>query len=572
MHTKIVIQTVVVILSVVVAVSSTANGQLTPPHHTPEVIAQTPPEQLPSPRKLSGIGNAHIQITATREAQTWFDQGLNLLHDFWDYESARAFQQGIRVDPECAMCYWGLSKAEGFFHSNAQGYAAPALAKAVTLADHVSEREQLYIRATAADFPDASSLWRQLAGSYPDDLQAQIFLSQAVATGDESLAILERVMKADPNNSAANHYYIHALEASPHPERALHSVEVLARLAPRSGHMVHMPGHIFFRLGQYAKAERAFAASERVDERYMRDQHVAPDDDWNYVHNLMYAVANFMEEGKLQDATAASMKLSGARGEFESTLYIYSSRDSISRLDPRLPLALRTADWQLVSNLLRATTVPMELPNLQFLSGQLMTFATGMRALETGSIAAAREALDHFEQSMGHASSASSTAEAQPFAPATLNRQTGPTLQVHSDALLPPVLNTLSIMLLELRGSVLSAEGSAAAAASAFSQAATQEAELGYREPPIYIRPVYETWAAALGATRDWDGARRAYEQALIERRRSGFGLYGLALCIEKLGDTAGAKREYRQFLEAWKDADRHLPQLTHARQYLRTH
>ena len=75
------------------------------------------------------------------------------------------------------------------------------------------------------------------------------------------------------------------------------------------------------------------------------DQHVQPDDDWNYVHNLMYAIASLMEEGKLKDATALSMTLTGARGELDSTLYIYQPRDSISRVDPRLPVALRTADW-----------------------------------------------------------------------------------------------------------------------------------------------------------------------------------------------------------------------------------
>ena len=117
--------------------------------HTMETQDETPPEKLPVPQVMSGIGSAHIQITATPEAQKWFDQGLNLLHDFWDYESARAFQQSIRVDPQCAICYWGLYKAESFYHSTAQDYAGQALAKAVSLAPGASERERLYIEATA---------------------------------------------------------------------------------------------------------------------------------------------------------------------------------------------------------------------------------------------------------------------------------------------------------------------------------------------------------------------------------------------------------------------------------------
>src|ERR1700758_5432789 len=125
-------------------------GQMNMHSHVMEMQDEIPPEKLPPPIRMSGIGNAHIEITATPEAQMWFDQGLNLLHDFWDYESARAFQQGVRVDPECAMCYWGLYKAESFYHSTAQGHAGQAIAKAVALKDHVSPRERLYIDAAAA--------------------------------------------------------------------------------------------------------------------------------------------------------------------------------------------------------------------------------------------------------------------------------------------------------------------------------------------------------------------------------------------------------------------------------------
>ena len=329
-----------------------------------ETEDEMPPDQLPVPQKLSGIGNAHIQITASPEAQMWFDQGLNLIHDFWDYESARAFEQSVRVDPQCAMCYWGLYKAESFYHGTAQGYADQALAKATSLKGHASKHERLYIEASVAhedawknakptpNFSQELHLLRKLVKKYPKDSQARIFLAES-PLGDgfdskgepragqkEALAILQGVMRDEPENSAANHYYIHALEASAHPEQALHSAEILASLAPASGHMVHMPGHIFFRIGDYARAEQAFAASMQVDELYMQEQHVKSDNDWNYVHNLMYAVANLMEEGKLKAATALSMKLPGARGELESTLYIYQPRDSISRLDPRLPVAL----------------------------------------------------------------------------------------------------------------------------------------------------------------------------------------------------------------------------------------
>src|SRR5579863_10203972 len=116
-----------------------------------ETKDEIPPDQLPVPEKLTGIGNAHMQISATPEAQAWFNQGLNLLHDFWDYESARAFQQGIRADANCALCWSGLAQAEGLRHSPAAQYGKRALAEAVRLKAHASGSDRLYIEATEAE-------------------------------------------------------------------------------------------------------------------------------------------------------------------------------------------------------------------------------------------------------------------------------------------------------------------------------------------------------------------------------------------------------------------------------------
>src|SRR5271167_131027 len=118
--------------------------------HSMDMQVEVAPEQLPPPQKLSGIGNAHIRITATPEAQMWFDQGLNLLHDFWDYESIRAFEQSVRVDPQCAMCSWGVYQAEKFRDSNSAYFADPGWAKAVSLKSRASKSERLYIEASAA--------------------------------------------------------------------------------------------------------------------------------------------------------------------------------------------------------------------------------------------------------------------------------------------------------------------------------------------------------------------------------------------------------------------------------------
>jgi tetratricopeptide (TPR) repeat protein len=551
-----------------------ASGQINIPGHAMETKDETPPDRLPVPQRMTGVGNVHMRITATPEARIWFNQGLNLLHDFWDYESARAFEQSIRVDPQCAMCYWGLYEAESFYHSTEKGYAAQALAKAVSLERHASKRERLYISATAA-FEDASrelGLWRKLAAEYPKDTEARIFLSRLV-DHKESVALLQSVLKHEPDNSAANHYYIHALEGTEHPEQALHSAEILASLAPASGHMVHMPGHIFFRIGDYAGAEQAFAASMQVDERYMREQHVQPDNDWNYVHNLMYAVANLMEEGKLKEATALSMKLTGARGELDSTLYIYSTRDSISRIEPRLPVALRTGDWARVIELLAASAPLAGQPNLDSLARQLARFAAGMRAVENHDLSRAEASSVRLDAELWRMSQQLNESWGRQTRPGK-KPQPGnvPKLEAMPDALLGPLLSSMSVMSLELRASLLTAQRETAAAKNLFLRSAQEEKALGYREPPGYIRPVGETEGAAMMAIGDWSDAKTAYEQALRERPRSGFPLYGIALCSEKSGDSDAAAKEYENFLAAWKNADPALAQVKHAQTYLAAH
>jgi tetratricopeptide (TPR) repeat protein len=555
-----------------------------------EMKDEIPPDQLPASQKMTGIGNVHMQITATPEAQMWFDQGLNLLHDFWDYESARAFEQAIRVDPQCAMCYWGLFNAESYYHSTMPDYAAISLAKAASLEKHASRRERLYIEAdvaeetalktasSMADSAAATEKWRQLVKDYPKDSQARIFLARNVG-GKEGLALLEGVLKDDPTNSAANHYYIHAVEASPHPDQALHSAEILPSLAPDSGHMVHMPGHIYYRLGDYARAEQAFDASMFADETYMREQHVAVDDDWNYVHNLMYAVANLLEEGKLKKATEYSAKLAGARGELNSTLYPYSARDSISRVNPQLPVALRTADWPQVIALSLSSQPLASQPNLRFLASELAAFGKGMQAAEAKDAATAQAISAQFDAKLWRMTQQMKDARAmaRPMPPsaaakpgsATAGR---PKIPVMTDAHIEPLLSTLSVMSLELRGSALEAGKRTADAKAVFERAAREEKALGYREPPLYIRPVRETEAAALFAGRDFANARAAYQQALIERPRSGFPLYGIALCSERMGNLQAATKEYSDFLNAWKDADHDLARLTHARTYLAKH
>jgi tetratricopeptide (TPR) repeat protein len=549
-----------------------------------------PPAKLPAPLKLAGIGNSHLAITATPDAQVWFDQGLNLLHDFWDYESERAFEQSIRADPACAMCYWGLYQALMFRHSMGTAYSDEALASAVKLKDHAGKAEQLYIEAAVAANEAAKTaseedradnekeivVWRRLVKEWPSDLQAKIFLSNSLRDGyddagktkkgtEESIAVLQEVLRVAPNDSAANHYWIHAVEAGAHPEQALNSATVLASLAPASGHMVHMPGHIFYRVGDYAQAEHWFAESTAVDERYMREQHVDVDDDWNYVHNLMYGIANLMEEGKLEQATKLSGKLSGARGELTETLYVGSPRDGCARLDPKLPVALRTGDWAEVLKMLETAKPADKLENLKFLAGQLREFAMGMQAVQMGDLAAAQIASLNLDAELWHMSQRVKDAPKKKKETPAIPAMT----PVMPDAQAGPLLSSLSIMSLELRAAILAEQKHLPEAKALFAQAAQEEKALGYREPPTYIRPVGEAEGSALMRAGDYSDAHKAYEAALIERPRSGFPLFGMARSSEVAGDEATAAKEYAQFADVWKQGNPDLPQMTHAREFL---
>ncbi len=565
------------------------------PHNMADMQPVPPPEQLPVPVRMEGIGNSHITIRATAQAQAWFDQGLNLLHDFWEYESQKAFEQSIRIDPQCAMCWWGLAQAEGLHHSPAWTYAKTALASAGRLKDHASGSDKLYIKAAQAesavkedDRAQVTAIYRKLVKKYPRDPQARIFLAESLGDGyddsgepkagqKECISILEGVLSDYPNDSAANHYWIHAIEPGNHPERALKSAELLASLAPNSGHMVHMPGHIYYRVGNYPEAERWFTESMITDERYMREQHVSPDNDWNYVHNMMYSIANLMEQGRLADANALSDHLAAARGKLSDSLYIWSARDQVSRVSRRLPVALRVGDWDAVLTMLGQVSMEGDnTANLHALADELTDYATGMKALETGDVARAQAVSDHmdarlwrFEQRQKEETAAKAAEDKAKKDQPGAKTAEPPKVPVMPDALSAPLLKSLSIQSLELRAGILVEQGKLDEAKKMYSEAILAEKKLGYHEPPMYIRPVGETEAAALTKAKDYAGALTAYEVALKERPGSGFGLYGIARVKELSGDAAGAMAGYQSFLKAWPAADAGLPEVAHARKVL---
>jgi tetratricopeptide (TPR) repeat protein len=555
-----------------------------------------PPDQLPAPIHMTGIGNSHIAIKATPEAQAWFDQGLSLLHDFWEYESAKAFEQAIRTDPNCAMCYWGLAQAVQFRGKEEKPYADNALEHAKRLEGKASKTDRLYIEAAVAeskeegkDHSASIAIYRGLVKKQPKDIEARIYLANAIGDGfdddgnpkpgeKEKIAILESALKDAPNDSAANHYWIHAMEPSNHPERAIKSAALLASLAPNSGHMVHMPGHIYYRVGDYASADHWFAASTETDERYMREQHVGVDDDWNYVHNMMYGIANLMEQGRLHDANVLSDRLAGAHGHLSESLYVWNARDQMTRLSLRLPVALRIGDWKTVLAMLDDAKIAEgdSTTHLRFLREELRNFATGMQALDDGDVATAQSASVRMDAGLWREqqdakAEADKKADVEKSVDNVGKKDSGKpvTTALNPDADTEPLMQALNVASMELRAGLLLGQGKNADAKKLYAQAALAEKKLGYHEPPFYIRPVAETEAEALLRDKDYEGAKAAYQAALIERPASGFELYGIAHADELAGNNGAAQTEYQAFLKAWPFADASLPQMVHARQQI---
>ena len=270
-------------------------GAPTPAHAAPD----------PTPVKLvEGLGNVHHPVsTQNPEAQKFFDQGLALVYGFNHDEAARSFRRAAELDPKLAMAHWGEALALGPNINDPEIDAAKeksayeAAHRAADLAGGASEAERAYVdallkrysadpkadlRKRAVEYRDAM---RDLSRKYPGDLDAATLFAESSMDlrpwklwtnegkpeegTEEIVATLESVLKRNPDHLGANHYYIHAVEASPHPERAIPSADRLPKLAPAAGHLVHMPAHAYIRVGRYADAVRANQSAVGADDKFI---------------------------------------------------------------------------------------------------------------------------------------------------------------------------------------------------------------------------------------------------------------------------------------------------------------
>ena len=308
--------------------------------YVPSLFAQSK-----SPALTSRLGQHHHTIsTKNPEAQHFFDQGLTLVFAFNHEEAARSFRRASELDPQSAMAFWGIALALGPCinldvdppHEKA---AYDAVQKALLLAPGATQKERDYIHALAtryssdpkvdlrkldAEYADAM---RELSKRYPDDLDAATLYAESLMDlhpwklwsldgrptegTEEILAVLESVLRRDPNHIGANHYYVHTTEASLHPEWALASARRLETLAPAAGHLVHMPAHTYMRVGDYAAAAHSNAAGADADRVYLRESGTTGSmyDMMYYCHNLHFLAASYSMEGDFAHAKQAADEL-----------------------------------------------------------------------------------------------------------------------------------------------------------------------------------------------------------------------------------------------------------------------
>src|SRR6202049_2619893 len=286
---------------------------------------------------VTGLGDLHHPVsTHNSEAQQFFDQGLRFIYAFNHDEAARSFQHAADLDPKMAMAYWGVAEAVGPNYndpadSERYKHAHDAVQKAVELSAGGPPNEQAYIQAMGKRFPaDPNSdlkkaaeeyhdAMRQVSAQFPDDLDAATLFAESgmnlhpwglwhqdgtpEAGTDEIVATLESVMKRDPNHLGAIHYYIHAVEASNDPQRALAGANKLASLAPGAGHIVHMPAHIYIRTGDYDAAVKTNEKAAEVDRAYLKasgEQGIYPM--MYYSHNLHFVAMCGAMNGRYAEA------------------------------------------------------------------------------------------------------------------------------------------------------------------------------------------------------------------------------------------------------------------------------
>jgi tetratricopeptide (TPR) repeat protein len=502
-----------------------------------------------------GLGPVHHPVTtASPLAQKYFDQGLAFTYGFNHDEAERSFEQAAQIDPKMAMAYWGIALVLGPNY-NLPGdptrakKAYDAVGRGRALEPGASPEERALIEAvaqrygangegsTARDQAYASAM-RTVAHKYPNDLDVQTLFAESLMDlhpwrlwsidgkpGPDTIEIvttLETVLKKDPNNIGANHYYIHAVEASPDPARAMASADRLGALAPGAGHLVHMPSHIYIRTGRFHDAAEVNASAIKADQAFFaksKEGGVYPL--MYYTHNIHFLCYSQMIEGRQRDALVSARLL-----ETNVPLDAVRAMPMAEFLVP-MPYLVETR-FALWDAILKEPEPPRDLP-----------FASAMwhyaRALAFSAKGDRAQAASEQKQLEGI------TAAISPDRPLGTSNRTKDVAQV---------------AVVELAGDLAAARGDHKGAASKLTDAVRMQDALVYEEPPIWYFPVRESLGAQLLAMGRTQEAEAVYREDLRINPGNPRSLYGLAQCLSVEGKTAEAAKTREQFRKAWRFAD----------------
>lgn len=512
---------------------------------------------ITSPAPLfKGMGNHHHSITTkSSQSQRYFDQGLILAYGFNHAEAARSFRQAIKLDPDCAMCNWGLAYVLGpNINATMEDDAVPesyaAIQKAIALAKDSSPSEQAYISALAKRYTnrplkDRSSLdlayaeaMKQVTKQYPDDLDAATIYAEALMDTmpwdywteeqpkpetQEVLNTLESVLQRDRNHPGANHLYIHAVEAVK-PEQAIAAADRLGDLVPGSGHLVHMPSHIYIRVGRYHDAALANQKAIAVDRDYITQCHaqgVYPLAYMPHNHHFLWFAATLEGNSKLATEAgrnvAAMVDAQTMREPGMGTLQHFYS----------IPLFTMTrfGQWD------KILATPQPEADLKYPTG-IWHYARGLAYT-------AQDKINQAQQELEQLSVLANDPELESVTIWDINT-TQSILQVATEV---------------LRGEIAAKQGSDNAIAH-LRQAVTLEDALNYDEPADWSTPARQYLGAALLQAQNFAAAEQVYRQDLAIYPNNGWSLFGLVQSLQAQKKDSEAKKVQQQFESAWQDAD----------------
>lgn len=505
---------------------------------------------------MEGMGSLHHPIATTiPEAQKFFDQGLTLMYGFNHAEAIHSFERAAELDPTAAMPLWGIALALGPNYNldvdpAAEKAAYDAAQKALALAAKAPENERDYIAAVVKRYTndpkadlkqlsrDYSAAMKTLMQKYPDDLDAAVLYAESLmdlnpwklwsadgtpADGTrEILSTLESVLRRNPNHVGANHFYIHAVEASPHPELGIPSAERLETLVPAAGHLVHMPAHIYLRVGDYDGAIKANEIGASVDADYIKKnnvQGVYPMMYYNHnVHFLYFASAmegRYAEAKKAADEVSANVAAIASQvpmvEAFVPTNYFvllrFNRYDDILKLPAPGPgLPITTASWH---------------------------YARGVAFGQTGKLADA-------------AAEQKALAESVAKVPADALAGLNPASAVFKVA--TTVLDARIAEANKMTGAI-----------QLWKQAVAAQDALSYDEPPDWYYSVRESLGGALCRSGQHAEAEKVFREELELHPRSGRALFGLIQSLHAQKKDEDAAQVKPLFDAAWKNADTQL-------------